>query len=247
MSTATRFATRFGLAATVLLAAGTAANADFRVRAVHASPDAGTVDVLANGGLFVPGFEYNTATPYVTLPNGVYDLDLTPAGQAAPVFDLLGPLKLADVGDVTVVAANRVSALEPIVLFDDNTINPEAARLRVVHASPDAGNVSVLAGGGEVVGSLDFTGASTYLELPAGTYDTLQVRLNDADGALVDLPTLDLDAGFVYTVFATGLVNPVPGTNDQGFGVLFTVDAPAPGGVALAGLGLLGLARRRRA
>ncbi|MEM1423725.1 MAG: DUF4397 domain-containing protein [Planctomycetota bacterium] len=238
--------TRTALAASLLVGATAAADASFRVRAVHASPDAGTVDVLANGGLFVPGFEFNTATPYVPLPNGNYDIDLTPAGQPSPVFDLFGPADLADVGDVTIVAANRVAELQPIVLFDDNTIDPNAARLRIVHASPDAGNVSILAGGAGVVPSLDFTGASSYLSLPGGTYDTLQVRLNDASGALVDLPTLELVNGFVYTVFATGLVDPTPGTNDQGFGVLFTTDAPAPGGAALALVGALAVSRRRR-
>ncbi|GAB4552266.1 MAG: DUF4397 domain-containing protein [Phycisphaerales bacterium] len=227
--------------------ASTPAHADFRVRAVHASPDAGTVDVLANGGLFIPGFAFNTISDYVTLPNGNYDIDLTPAGQPAPVFNLLGPIDLADVGDVTVVAANRVSALEPIVLFDDNTINPDAARVRIVHASPDAGNVSILAGGGEVVPSLDFKGDSGYLELPGGIYDTLQVRLNDDAGMLVDLPTLELQNGFVYTVFATGLVDAIPGTNEQPFGVTFAVDAPAPGTAALAAIGVLASVRRRRA
>jgi hypothetical protein len=220
------------------------AEADFRLRAVHASPDAGTVDVLANGGLFIPGFEYGTATDYVTLANGEYDVDLTPAGMMSPTFDLFGPQLLEDAGDVTLVAANLVSSLQPIVLFDDNTIDPENARVRIVHASPDAGNVSILSGGGELVPSLTFKNDSGYATLAPGSYDALQVRLNDGGGALVDLPTLDLQAGFVYTVFAIGLVDPAGG--GEAFSVLTTVDIPSPGAAAvLAGAGLFGLRRRR--
>ena len=87
---------------------------------------------------------------------------------------------------------------------DDNTGPDEQARLRVVHASPDAPDVDVLLDDAEVLSDVPYLAASSYLEAPAGDRN---VKVNaagttttviDADVSLAD--------GSDYTVIASGLV-----------------------------------------
>ncbi|MFN0164913.1 MAG: DUF4397 domain-containing protein [Bryobacteraceae bacterium] len=79
------------------------------------------------------------------------------------------------------------------------------ARIRVMHASPDAPAVDVLVDGSKVLASLPFREFSEYLSLPAKSYD---VRVNVAGTSTTVLqanPTLA--AGRDYTVIAVGRVS----------------------------------------
>jgi uncharacterized protein DUF4397 len=87
---------------------------------------------------------------------------------------------------------------------DDNTGPEGEARVRVVHASPDAPNVDVLVDDAEVLSDVPYLTVSDYLDVPAGD-QTLKVNavgtattVIDADVSLVD--------GTDYTVIASGLV-----------------------------------------
>lgn len=52
-----------------------------KIRAVHASPDAGPVDIVPEGGdVLVPGLEYPNASPYAEVPAGSYTLNVNAAG-----------------------------------------------------------------------------------------------------------------------------------------------------------------------
>jgi ABC-type glycerol-3-phosphate transport system substrate-binding protein len=87
---------------------------------------------------------------------------------------------------------------------DDNTGPTAEARVRVVHASPDAPEVDVLVDDAEVLGDVPYLTASDYLGVPAGGRN---VKVNaagstttviDADVSLVD--------GTDHTVIASGLL-----------------------------------------
>jgi hypothetical protein len=81
------------------------------------------------------------------------------------------------------------------------------ARVRVVHASPDAPAVDVAVAGGDVlIENLAFSEASDYLEVPAGSYD-LEVRPTGTTDVALDLPGVALEAGMVYSVYAIGHVS----------------------------------------
>lgn len=52
-----------------------------KLRAVHASPDAGPVDVVPEGGeALVSGLEYPNASPYAEVPAGTYTINVNAAG-----------------------------------------------------------------------------------------------------------------------------------------------------------------------
>jgi len=112
------------------------------------------------------------------------------------------------------------TTIEPLVLVDDNTAPASGqARVRFVHAGPDAPTVDVtLTDGTTLFDDVSFKEASAYISVAAGTYD-LQVR--DESGAVVVLTLADvtLAAGRVYTVFAVGLL-----AGDPALTALLTLD-----------------------
>ena len=101
---------------------------------------------------------------------------------------------------------------------DDNTGLEGGARVRVVHASPDA---DVLLDDAEVLSDVRYLTASEYLDVPAGNPN---LKLNAADTAttVVDAD-LSLVDGTDYTVIPTGLAEAIEpivlqGDNSAGLG-----------------------------
>jgi hypothetical protein len=82
----------------------------------------------------------------------------------------------------------------------------EMARVRVVHASPDAPAVDVYADGTKALTAVPYKGSSDYLQVPAGARN-FQVFATGADPA-TDEPVIDADATLIsgrdYAVIAVG-------------------------------------------
>jgi hypothetical protein len=84
----------------------------------------------------------------------------------------------------------------------------DEARVRVIHASPDAPNVDVYANGAAVLTNVPFEASSGYLAVPAGSYK-FEVYPAGANAGTTDaVLTIDasLTAGTDYTVIAMGEV-----------------------------------------
>lgn len=85
---------------------------------------------------------------------------------------------------------------------------PSDARVRVIHASPDAPNVDIYVNDEETLSDVPYKAVSDYLTVPAGAYN-FKVYAAGADPASDD-PVIDADAtlaaGKDYSVAAVGLV-----------------------------------------
>ncbi len=207
-----------------IFGAASAQSGNARLRVVHASPDAPAVDVYANGNKVLSDVPFFTASDYLSVPAGSYLLQVVPAGETDLTKSVISATAdLAGGMDYTVAAVNAVASIEPLVLVDNNAA-PAAgkAHVRFVHASPDAPAVDIRVKGGPVLFSnVAFKGTGDYTPVDAGTYD-LEVTPAGQDTVVKEIPGVKLDAGTVYTAWATDmLANLTP---------QITVDAKSSGG-----------------
>ncbi|MBA3470542.1 MAG: DUF4397 domain-containing protein [Herpetosiphonaceae bacterium] len=238
MSAVLAFVVAVGLFGTASAQSGNA-----RLRVIHASPDAPAVDVYANGNKVLSNVSFFAASDYLSVPAGSYKLQVVVAGETdltKAVIDATADLMAGK--DYTVAAANVVASIEPLVLADNNAA-PAAgkAHVRFVHASPDAPAVDIRVKGGPVLFSnVAFKGTGDYTPVDAGTYD-LEVTPAGSDTVVKAIPGVNLEAGTVYTAWATGLLASLTPeiTVDAKAGAAAPAPAPAPapGNLPVTGAG----------
>lgn len=184
-----------------------AQSGDAMVRVVHASPDAPAVDVWINGSKVdaLTNVPFFTASGYLPLPAGSYDIQVVPTGQTSPaVIDAKGVR--IEAGKAYTIAATGLLANIAPTIYADNLSAPAAgkAHVRVIHASPDAPAVDIrVAGGPALISNLAFPDASAYLPVDAGTYN-LEVTPAGATSVVLPINGVALEAGKIYDVFAVG-------------------------------------------
>jgi hypothetical protein len=181
-----------------------------RVRVVHASPDAPAVDILVDGQKAFSNISFKTITPYAALAPGSHQVQVVAAGTNGPAV-INTTLNLSPNTDYTVVASGTLANIAPLVLTDNNAAPPAGqAKIRLVHAAPNAPAVDVAVAGGPVLFSnIAFGQAGAYVPVNAGTY-TLEVRPAGTTNAVLSVPGVVLQPGNIYTAFAVGLLNGQP-------------------------------------
>jgi hypothetical protein len=194
------------------------------LRVAHMSPNAPNVDVYADGSAVLEDVAFGAVSDYLDVPAGDRQLRITPAGDAeTTVFEGAVPVEggtaytVAAVGEVGDMADQP---FEPLVLTDDNSDpGDDTARVRLVHASPDAPAVDVtLASNGDTLFDGVAFGDSGSVTVPAGDY-TLQIRgdTENDDGDVVAEFDVSLTGGESYTGFAAGYLSPDDDPGDAAF------------------------------
>jgi len=102
-------------------------------------------------------------------------------------------------------AAGASTPLNAIISVDDPAGNMGGARVRVVHASPDAPAVDVWVEGTRVFEDVDFEEITDFVEVPAGTYNVQVVPAGATEPVVIEAD-LSLMAATDYTVIATDLL-----------------------------------------
>lgn len=192
-------------------ALGIGQEGDACVNIIHASPDAPEVDVYVDGAKALEGLAFGVASGWVALPAGDHQVQVTATGAALETAVIDAEVSLEEGAAYEVAATGLLAEITPqIYPVDLGMIGEEGeemARVRVVHASPDAPAVDVAVTDGDVlIENLAFPDASDYLEVPAASYD-LEVRPTGTMDVALDLPGVALDAGMVYSVYAIGHVS----------------------------------------
>ncbi len=126
------------------------------------------------------------------------------------------------VGKLLVLSA--LALVFSFVMLPNTFAQSENARVRVVHASPDAPAVDVFVDGNRVLTDVPFFAASDYLELAPGEHRFQVAPAGEAAEASVIDTTATLEAGTAYTVAATGLLD-----NIQPTVLVDDLSAPADG------------------
>jgi len=188
-----------------------------RLRVVHASPSAPSVDIYLAGTTtaVAKGVEYGEATDFMVVDAGKVAFDLRAAGAKAtddPAFTTADITVDGD-ADYTLVAAGDFAHPEDadvgfrVLPLQHDFEAPAAgnAVARIVHATSawDAVDLDVVATNGVDVPALARFGSESNVDLPAGA--TIPVDFQtEADGVLSQLVLPKLTAGSEVFVIATG-------------------------------------------
>ena len=195
--------------------------------ALHGSPDAPTVDVIARDvATLVDDAPYKAFTGYVPVPPASYLLDVTPgmdnetivatfeadlsglAGGAAAVF-ASGFLSPADNQNGPAFGLFAALPTGDVVEFAPVT----TARLQVIHnaADPAAQSVDIYVNNGILLSGFHFRQATPYIDVPASVPLTIGVAPAKSSGPqdiIAELPPVTLKPAYVYVAIANGVLNP---------------------------------------
>jgi hypothetical protein len=217
----------------VALFGATSVQAEVRALVGHFAPFAdslsGTsVSIRVNGATALENVVFGQFTEYLSLGDaGMYTLEVVPTGSTEAAIS--AEVMLPD-GDYTVLAAgDGVNQPLSLLALSDEPTAGDQVNLRVVHAAPfaataEATSVSIRDQNNEVVGglaSVPFGANSGFLVVPPGRYD-LKVASPDGTTDFIDARPVDLPAGAVVTVVATGGANGFP------LGLTAIADGAAP-------------------
>ncbi|WP_245634219.1 DUF4397 domain-containing protein [Halalkalicoccus paucihalophilus] len=204
----------------------------FQTRVAHLSPDAPNIDIYVDGERVREGISYGTVTDYRDLEPGTHTVQVVPAGEDPAEAVLEETVEagnedstldglLAVIGEVA--AENQ--PLQALFLDDDNSpVDPGTARVRALHASPDAPAVDVVADetGDELFENVAF-GEYDYTEVPEGEYTLNIYPAGDREASVFEID-VSLAGGTVYSAFAVGYLEPETAPADEPFEILLTED-----------------------
>ena len=191
-----------------------------KVRFIHGSPNAPSVDVLLrNGGILFGNTMFGMAATGIEVGAGTYDFDVNVAGTNDLAL-LIDDVPLSNGTNYTVFATgllgDATTPLSAIAVVDDiesgstvvalNTSSPEYAQVRIAHLSPDAPNVDVWVGGSLTLSNVPFRTFSSYLNVLANRPTEIEIFVAGTSTNPVVSEELTFEADDAYTIAATGLV-----------------------------------------
>ncbi|MDC8832441.1 DUF4397 domain-containing protein [Alteromonas gilva] len=204
---------------TLLVADGTSAvklwdaDATADIRVVHGISDAPAVDVIANNAVtLVDALAFPAATGYLSVAPDDYLVDVVADADNSVVAIDDAAITLETGMSYTAIANNTLAAPELDLLADMPRRVATEARVRIVHASPDAGSVDIYVTADGNIDSVDpaFAGVdyttdalaeTGYVGLAAGEY-VVTVTAAGTKQPAIETGLLMLEAGSLYTAIA---------------------------------------------
>jgi len=199
---------------------GSSSSSTAHVRSVDAATNAGTANILINGGSTAGDQTYFSVSPYQfiqggktstftfttsvslpsnpTLPSNSYNI---PDGDYFTAY-LIGrsDVPVANKTDTTVVTDPRF--LQVIAASDSHSTPSGQVSVRVVHGAADAGNVDVYVNGTLTFPNVAYATISSFTNVAPGTV-TVQVNPVGSNTALIGPTNVTIQSGQAMTVVAT--------------------------------------------
>lgn len=184
------------------------------LRVVHAIPAGSTVDVFADDNKVFDGLAYKAVTPYREIDGQRYTFRLRPAGmnQADPLASNAEGLDDGNHYTVFAIPSGDGAAASLRVVADTHSMPSSGkARVRVVHASGDAGEFDVYAVGRTTVmfDGVDFQSVTDYDEIDPLS-GSLELRPQGESNVMLTVSNVRLEAGKTYTIVIVGRVRIAP-------------------------------------
>ncbi|MFI8707178.1 DUF4397 domain-containing protein [Bacillus sp. NPDC077411] len=178
------------------------------IRILHASPDSSAIDIVINGQKVVKNISFKQYSPYLSLTQGQYRVDIVPAGGETPIFSTLTPV----MGNhtYTLAAVGNVNKLQLLNLTDNTPLPYGQAKIRFVHLSPDAPQVDVaLKDGEKLFEKVSFKQSTDYLQVSPGVAD-IEIAAAGTKDIILTIPEVKIEANKIYTVVTLGYAHKSP-------------------------------------
>lgn len=105
------------------------------IRFFHSASNTPAVDILVNGQKVIKNISFKQFSPYLTLVQGKYRIDIVPVGNETPIFSALVPIMGNHTYTFAAINSDNHLQLQPML---DNTHLPAGqAKIRFAHFSPD--------------------------------------------------------------------------------------------------------------
>ncbi len=176
------------------------------LRVIHAGYDTPPVAVFLNDVLAIESLEYGDSSGYASILSDVYDIEVTPAADETTVLISVENLVLMPLDVITVFAVGEQAGIRPLVAEDSRYLLDDRARVRFVHAVPDAPaiDVRVDAGdGAQVFSSVVFPEVTDYADLAPDNYAFVVTAAGNTS-PLAIFEGIVLETGTIYTILALG-------------------------------------------
>jgi hypothetical protein len=177
------------------------------VRVINAAPDAMDVDVFAGDQKTFEAVSFKEVTPYKEISDAGQTFRVRHAGKDAEQPIAENSEGLAGGRHYTILIMPGTNDKTTVSIINDNIAAPpaEKAQVRVIHASPDAGEVDIVdkSGNKKLFSGINFERETTYMAVdPMKT--TLEVRPEGQDKSVLTVPEANFEKGKFYTIVVTG-------------------------------------------
>jgi hypothetical protein len=180
------------------------------LRVIHTSYDAPAVDVFLDSSLTINDLAFGQSSGYGSVLSQTYNVRVTDAADETSTLIDLDRLVLMPLEVATVFAMGNLADIRPVIAEDSRYTLSDQARVRFVHASPDAPPVDIRVVSGEgtkVFSDISFTEVSAYEDLTPGTYAFVVTAADDTT-PVVSFEEVELEAANIYTIVAMGTLAP---------------------------------------
>jgi hypothetical protein len=156
------------------------ADARCMLRLIHVSPDAPFVNLFLDDMDTISMLPFRGVSHYQMVHSGLREVRV----EESAGLTLIDETRTLEGGkNYTFLLMNFEAAIEAILLEDDTTRpSPNKAKVRFIHASPDAPHVDFLVGGMIKLSNVPFKGISGYMEFWQGDQD---FEVNETETGMV--------------------------------------------------------------
>ena len=183
------------------------------VRVINTVPGNVSVDIFAGDQKIFESVGFKNVTAYKELSDDLHSFRVRSAGQdtAQPLAE--NSQNLGGGRHYTIVVMPGTNDKTTLHVVSDNITAPptDKAQVRVINASPDAGEIDVVQKqeNKELFSGVNFESGTSYMNVdPMKT--TLEVRQEGQDKAIVTMPNANFEKGKFYTIVVTGNMKGMP-------------------------------------
>ncbi|MDU4934387.1 MAG: DUF4397 domain-containing protein [Peptostreptococcaceae bacterium] len=172
------------------------------VRFLHAVPEGEEVDIYINNVPFYKGLEFTEFSPYVYVPQGNYTVTIyLEDTQENPIVNEKIDVNVNELVTIAITGESGDIKLLSIV-EETEVVSGSNAKVRVVHLSPNAPAVNIVADNQELFANVKYRDVTPYIAIPAKEYT---VNVEEArTNRIIRQNQVTINPGRIYTFYAVG-------------------------------------------